>query len=179
MPPAFNLSQDQTLQFNLCGWHFCLTLSSPLTQNTDRAVRCRTVLYFFVSTSMFKVSGQPKPTGAVPSSAHTYRLLIVKELTSLARSDFVFCVTCFAVKSFCLSAAEKRDYAAFLPTRQLLCFLFLQKLFSDACCIPPLHHLYYHQFPGPHIRVSLPVSAPFRDGSRTIASRREPWQPLF
>jgi hypothetical protein len=36
-----------------------------------------------VSTSMCKVSSKPKLTGAVPSSAHTYRLLIVKELALL------------------------------------------------------------------------------------------------
>jgi hypothetical protein len=44
-----------------------------------------------VSTSMFKVSRLPKQSGAVPSSAHTYRLLIVKELAllrSLQTSSF-------------------------------------------------------------------------------------------
>jgi len=134
-----------------------------------------------VSTSMFKVSGSPKRSGAVPSSAHTYRLLIVKELASTSpASDFVFCAASFAVKSFCLSAAEKRDYAAFFLTRQLLCFLFLQKLFSDACCnpptSPPVLPLLSCLFPALFHRASLLLSAPFRDGSRTIASLPKAWQ---
>lgn len=38
MPPAFNLSQDQTLQFNLCLFGIAATVVSDgsLTQNTDR-----------------------------------------------------------------------------------------------------------------------------------------------
>jgi len=54
------------------------------------------------------------------------------------------CPACFALlsphfasnKSFCLSAAEKRDYAAVFVSRQLLClFYFLNKhfIFAPAC----------------------------------------------
>ena len=132
MPPAFNLSQDQTLQFNLCGWHFCLTLSSPLTQNTDRAACFQAVLYFFVSTSMFKVSGQPKPTGAVPSSAHTYRLLIVKELFVALRSLRLRLLRRFAYFTLCcqsvlfVSSRETR-LCSFFPNPSTTLFSFSSK----------------------------------------------------
>ncbi|HEX2530379.1 MAG TPA: hypothetical protein VHK70_02800, partial [Burkholderiaceae bacterium] len=50
---------------------------------------------------------------ALPSSAHTYRLLLVKEpgLPGASRR---------AVKALCLSAAEKRDYAVFAVSCQRL-----------------------------------------------------------
>jgi hypothetical protein len=86
MPPAFNLSQDQTLQFNLC-------LMSSRTwfrfTGTGRSLKIltgsvlRQILYFFVSTSMYKVIRHGfRHADALPSSAHTYRLLIFKELQS-------------------------------------------------------------------------------------------------
>ncbi|HJV51433.1 MAG TPA: hypothetical protein VJ652_08245, partial [Noviherbaspirillum sp.] len=50
-------------------------------------------------------------TVAHPPSAHTYRLLLVKEPFPPPPSRF-------AVKSFCSSAAEKRDYEAFYCLRQ-------------------------------------------------------------
>jgi hypothetical protein len=38
MPPAFNLSQDQTLQFNLCFVPFLASaFAVSLSQNTDRS----------------------------------------------------------------------------------------------------------------------------------------------
>ncbi|MBQ5943037.1 hypothetical protein, partial [Massilia sp. AB1] len=49
---------------------------------------------------------------APSSNAHTYRLLIVKELRNLS---------CRLVdEALCSSAAEKRDYAVFCDVRQLL-----------------------------------------------------------
>ncbi len=82
MPPAFNLSQDQTLQFNLCWLAF---LPYPFR---DRSLKIltRSVLAnlpIFTSCEHFNVlSIQISPKASLhrtPSSAHTYRLLVVKE----------------------------------------------------------------------------------------------------
>jgi hypothetical protein len=64
-----------------------------------------------------------------PSSAHTYRLFVVKELGSCPKQPAQISLPCHfvaAVKSFCLSAAEKRDYEALLFIRQLLFAEFFQ-----------------------------------------------------
>ena len=175
MPPAFNLSQDQTLQFNLCGWHFCLTLSSPLTQNTDRAACFQAVLYFFVSTSMFKVSSSPKQTGAVPSSAHTYRLLIVKELFVALRSlrlrllrRFAYFTLCCQIVLF-VSSRETR-LCSFFPNPSTTLFSFSSKTWQ-----PRL--LYYPCFttciPSSFLLVSY-SSHPLFAACFSTVSRREP-----
>ncbi|MFI4938980.1 MAG: hypothetical protein ACHP7O_01325, partial [Burkholderiales bacterium] len=63
------------------------------------------------------------------------RLLIFKE-------PFRFAPTaCGANKSFCLSAAEKRDYAAFSHSRQLLCPLIFRKHRNRLQHLTP-HHLF-------------------------------------
>jgi hypothetical protein len=51
-------------------------------------------------------------TAASVSNAHTYRLLIVKELVR-------YCLL-LDDKAFCLSAAKKKEYEAFSLFRQLL-----------------------------------------------------------
>jgi hypothetical protein len=53
-------------------------------------------------------------TAGTSSNAHTYRLLIVKELCSV--------LPCRICESSCSSASEKRDYAVFHLTRQLILF---------------------------------------------------------
>src|SRR5450830_160604 len=77
MPPAFNLSQDQTLQFNLC---FSDTaIGGHLLKNTDDSIfrwsrfnyLCRRLLLYF--------EHRDRSLGHITSNAHTYRLLIVKE----------------------------------------------------------------------------------------------------
>ncbi|WP_226939079.1 hypothetical protein, partial [Janthinobacterium sp. FT14W] len=62
------------------------------------------------------------------SNAHTYRLLIVKELYS------VLLIYCFRAidKALCLSAAKKEEYEAFQHNRQLLLFL---SFYSAFACI--------------------------------------------
>jgi hypothetical protein len=106
MPPAFNLSQDQTLQFNLCllqdslEWtqprHPCgqpglhprtQSFSNPLQDQTPRLA-----LAFRVSTKVFSETPRLPATAKAPKdlhpafrqapvnpSTHTYRLLIFKE----------------------------------------------------------------------------------------------------
>jgi hypothetical protein len=65
-----------------------------------------------------KILKFPEPKSCRTSlNAHTYRLLIFKELFLPRRSIIAAGV---ADKSFCLSAAEKRDYVALLNSRQLL-----------------------------------------------------------
>jgi hypothetical protein len=63
MPPAFNLSQDQTLQFNHCKVLTRLTLLRYVVR----------ALHVLLETSARKRTGPGTP------SAHTYRLYIVKE----------------------------------------------------------------------------------------------------
>ena len=67
MPPAFNLSQDQTLQFNLC------KLSSKLTWKNQFHVSIR--VFLFAKPRVAYATQRRPPT----PNAHTYRLLIFKE----------------------------------------------------------------------------------------------------
>ena len=67
MPPAFNLSQDQTLQFNLC------KLSSKLTWKNQFHVSIRVFLFAKLRVAYATQRRPPTP------NAHTYRLLIFKE----------------------------------------------------------------------------------------------------
>ena len=67
MPPAFNLSQDQTLQFNLC------KLSSKLTWKNQFHVSIRVFLFAKHHIAYAMQHRPPTP------NAHTYRLLIFKE----------------------------------------------------------------------------------------------------
>ena len=94
MPPAFNLSQDQTLQFNSC---YCflfsrigrslnvLTSSShlPVSQKTLKTYLNTSVRLDTFAHSHFTQKALRSPhkiARALPlSSAHTYRLLVVKE----------------------------------------------------------------------------------------------------
>src|SRR5271165_6409149 len=111
MPPAFNLSQDQTLQFNLCFWHFCLILSNrSLTQNTDRPVRFQTVLFFFFCEHLIckVLRSDLHQTAALPSSAHTYRLLIFKELHP----------ACFASRCFRCTSLRFQQIVLFVSSRE-------------------------------------------------------------
>ena len=139
MPPAFNLSQDQTLQFNLCWLAF---LPYPFRDRSLKILTRSVLANFpiFTSCEHFNVLSIQISSKAslhrTSSSAHTYRLLVVKE-PGLARSirRTLRCLNYFvaAVKSFCLSAAEKRDYEASFFLRQLLFAEFF------ACCVS----LYY------------------------------------
>jgi len=62
MPPAFNLSQDQTLQFDL-----------------EFALRNRSELHFFFHERLRSFDHEPCDSWHAPSNAHAYRLLIFKE----------------------------------------------------------------------------------------------------
>src|SRR5689334_1398626 len=97
MPPAFNLSQDQTLQFDLSRFHHSLDSSrrAPLTRNAT-ATRSAT---FQSPTALAscecvqrrerppKLARHKTPAPRGPRlSTHTYRLPIVKEQATLALS---------------------------------------------------------------------------------------------
>ena len=82
MPPAFNLSQDQTLQFNLC------KLSSKLTWKNQFHVSIRVFLFAKHHIAYAMQRRPPTP------HAHTDRLLIFKEqafneLCILAQSLYI------------------------------------------------------------------------------------------
>jgi len=112
----------------------------------------RTYLYFFVSTSCFKFCADLSAPH-LPPSAHTYRLLFVKELV---RHRQAYALQ-LAVESFCSSAAEKRDYAAFFSSRQHLSQRFKTLIF------------YVSHFLTPPSRRAFGVLLPFCSAS----SRRE------
>jgi hypothetical protein len=60
----------------------------------------------------------PKHHRRTPSSAHTYRLLIVKELIEQV---FVGFRLFLCLPSVLFATAKKRNYAAFLELRQAAC----------------------------------------------------------
>jgi hypothetical protein len=97
MPPAFNLSQDQTLQFNLC---------FPDIAAEGRSLKILTNLLAkitFISCErlmLYILSCLNRSSGHITSNAHTYRLLIVKEF-------LLFSGAAFVDKALCLSAAER------------------------------------------------------------------------
>src|ERR1700712_5290807 len=85
MPPAFNLSQDQTLQFNACYCFLFLRIGRSLNVLTSSAYlsisgkTLKTYLNTSVRLDTFASCSSPKTRTASPSSAHTYRLLVFKE----------------------------------------------------------------------------------------------------
>ena len=101
MPPAFNLSQDQTLQFNLC---FKSLLTWSLTQNTDE-ISYEITFNFVRAFEAYYLSIAPFGALAIFKRPH---LSTVDFLKIAALSD----------KSLCLSAAEKRDYVVNRLARQ-------------------------------------------------------------
>ncbi len=69
MPPAFNLSQDQTLQFNLC-----LQLQLIKNHRVPTLLQAGTTINFSMSTQYQSIRQDPKAPAPNQSSTHTYRL---------------------------------------------------------------------------------------------------------
>ena len=117
-----------------------------------------------------------------PSSAHTYRLFVVKELSSCSKTRFRVAFVA-AVKSFCLSAAEKRDYEALLFIRQLLFAEFFASLVLTTQLAPPnpaARNRPLHILTASLLPIQLAASfAASSNGSRTIASLRKAWQAFL
>jgi hypothetical protein len=125
MPPAFNLSQDQTLQFNACYCFLFFRIGRSLNVLTiDHPVRKQENLSFHycVRLDTFASAADPgvatRTRRASPSSAHTYRLLVFKD--RFANSSLRRKTSTTGTASFCVaaSAAEKRDYEEHLQDRQ-------------------------------------------------------------
>src|ERR1700710_3067429 len=110
MPPAFNLSQDQTLQFNLCFVPSLAGSEEPsLTQNTDSCVLANLSVFLLCEHLLYNLSIPAyQVRRRTPSSAHTYRLLVFKELQMAKR--FVCPCYCefFAAPACCCVAASAR-----------------------------------------------------------------------
>src|ERR1700710_949619 len=111
MPPAFNLSQDQTLQFNLCFVPSLAGSCEPsLTQNTDSCVLANLSVFLLREHLLYNLSIPAyQVRRRTPSSAHTYRLLVFKELQFVLRRPLMG----RGCEALCSSAAERQDYAAF------------------------------------------------------------------
>ena len=87
MPPAFNLSQDQTLEFNHCYYFICLSFLRRRAQNYRlvifRSSRFCIIPFVFSSTWFFMSWSSSKP------DAHAYRFVIqfLKIVTASQRQD--------------------------------------------------------------------------------------------
>src|SRR3954469_10268532 len=129
MPPAFNLSQDQTLQFKPVTV-FGLFRTRSLTQRTDEVFNhlsmAKPSFHYCVRLDTFASrpapEKTPQPGARRASSAHTYRLLVFKDRFA----HFTAPTQPPGTASFCVaaSAAEKRDYEDSLSVRQPHFFAF-------------------------------------------------------
>ena len=112
MPPAFNLSQDQTLQFNLCLLAFLppyLTAGVAHSKYWPLLIAEQRISFLWTFDNL----SNQRPKSLAPSSnAHTYRLLIFKELYSVHLA--------VGGESFC-SLQQRREI--------MLCFLILVNSF--------------------------------------------------
>ena len=127
MPPAFNLSQDQTLQFNLC--FDCNTfLYQSILKILTRFLLSKSLLSS-VNVCFFSFATNKRPR---LSSVFFLKIVSLYHL-------------CTSNKAFCLSSAQKRNYELlFNPCQQLFLFYFLkqpQKQIQKALSTPHLLHL--------------------------------------
>ena len=128
MPPAFNLSQDQTLQFNACYCFLFLRIGRSLNVLTSSShlTFARKTLKTYLNTSVRldtfasrqhlpSYPGKHHHAQSKTPSAHTYRLLVFKEhsLHTAASQPSEPCR--FRVAA---SAAQKRDYVVRFAFRQ-------------------------------------------------------------
>src|SRR6185437_6217634 len=111
MPPAFNLSQDQTLQFNLC-------LKTHSLNGIDQIFTTSEFLLYLSVSIWPKRPGLFRPRLSHPNT-HAYRLLIFKERFWLTchqhRSEIItrFCLSCQALAQiFCLPEPHRRSNQA-------------------------------------------------------------------
>jgi hypothetical protein len=103
MPPAFNLSQDQTLQFNTCYCFLFLRIGrslNVLTSSSHLSISEKT-LKTYLNTSVrldtFAYTINPKINRSVRTpSAHTYRLLVFKEHSLKTSAPFIWRFLLFA-----------------------------------------------------------------------------------
>ena len=109
MPPAFNLSQDQTLQFNLC--FDCNTfLYQSFLKILTRFLLSKSLLSS-VNVCFFSFATNKRPR---LSSVFFLKIVSLYHL-------------CSSNKAFCLSSAQKRNYEPlFNPCQQLFLFYFLK-----------------------------------------------------
>jgi hypothetical protein len=103
MPPAFNLSQDQTLQFNTCYCFLFLRIGRSLNVLTSsshlspKEKTLKTYLNTSVRLDTFAYTINPKINRSVRTpSAHTYRLLVFKEHSLKTSAPFIWRFLLFA-----------------------------------------------------------------------------------
>ena len=102
MPPAFNLSQDQTLEFNHCYYFICLSFLRRRAQNYRlvifRSSRFCIIPFVFSSTWFFMSWSSSKP------DAHAYRFVIqfLKIVTASQRQDEYLTLSILKMQIFLL-----------------------------------------------------------------------------
>src|SRR5580700_9476468 len=128
MPPAFNLSQDQTLQFNACYCFLFLRIGRSLNVLTSsshllpKEKTLKTYLNTSVRLDTFAYTINPKINRSVRTpSAHTYRLLVFKE-HSLTHQHRLSGASCFLRRCICsretrLCRTIRISSTGFLPLR--------------------------------------------------------------
>lgn len=125
MPPAFNLSQDQTLQFNLC-------------------FDCNTFLY----QSILKILTRFLLSKSLLSSVNVcFFSFATNKRPRLSSVFFLKIVSLYHLrtpnKAFCLSSAQKRNYAPlFNPCQQLFLFYFFKHPKKQTLKSPSTPHLF-------------------------------------
>src|ERR1700710_1276358 len=145
MPPAFNLSQDQTLQFNAFYCFLFLRIGpslNVLTSSSHLPV-ARKTLKTYLNTSVRldtfasrqHLPGNPEKHRHAQSqapSAHTYRLLVFKEHSLPTVESQPSEPHRFRVAA---SAAQKRDYEESFSPCQQVCERLLSNLpILEAAC---------------------------------------------
>ena len=135
MPPAFNLSQDQTLQFNLL-WCFNLSIKSWLDEAShhSKITFCVTLIIDILSRRTSHRRKRP------------HNLLNHIFLKSYCFRTFR-CGTNFAFASLLLCAIKRRVlYVSFLPRQLLISICFLNKSVSKLTAIQPFFTLALLEF---------------------------------
>ena len=130
MPPAFNLSQDQTLQFNLC--FDCNTfLYQSFLKILTRFLLSKSLLSS-VNVCFFSFATNKRPR---LSSVFFLKIVSLYHL-------------CSSNKAFCLSSAQKRNYEPlFNPCQQLFLFYFFKTPKKQTLKSLPTPHL-------PHLKTT-------------------------
>ncbi|MDR8885217.1 hypothetical protein FEP63_00856 [Burkholderia multivorans] len=155
MPPAFNLSQDQTLQFKpvTVFGSFEPVAHSKLTGHMN----CFINLTYFSVRLLILLLSRSEDQVSLTSSAHTYRLLVFKEHV---------CEQIVLLSSAALSAAEKRDYEH--------CFAARQQLFYY---IVATAGFFFLRRAGAHAAAHVRLRFPFRAAFPLARKRRDSMHP--
>ena len=136
MPPAFNLSQDQTLQFNSCYlWSFLISASLEAGRSlkiltSHLLCLTKTVSLFFFFVNIYYFSSYPLEDISLAIHAHIYWLYVVKDLqvALIFWSENCCVIRCWGLKRFVASPKRSEIMAAEVHPVNNLLQIILNKL---------------------------------------------------